>query len=76
MDRNESGSLSEREFKDSVERLGIGLKNDQLSLLWGVIDGEGSGELEFGEFVKLFQLEAILMKLINRCSFASKTIIL
>ena len=50
MDRNESGSLSEQEFQDSVERLGLGLKEDQLELLWSVMDGEGSGELEFEEF--------------------------
>jgi WD40 repeat protein len=65
MDRNASGSLSEQEFQDSTERLGLGLKDDQVKLLWSVMDGEGSGELEFGEFAKLFQLEAILLKLIN-----------
>ena len=65
MDRNESGSLSEQEFQDSVERLGLGLKEDQLELLWSVMDGEGSGELEFEEFQKLFLLEPILLSLIN-----------
>ena len=51
--------------QDSVERLGLGLKEDQLSLLWSVMDGEGSGELEFEEFQKLFLLEPILLSLIN-----------
>ena len=65
MDQNGNASLSKDEFRISVDRLGFGLTEDQVSLLWQIMDGEGSGQLEFEEFERLFSLQGILEKVIN-----------
>jgi Ca2+-binding EF-hand superfamily protein len=65
MDRDGTPGLSEAEFQDACKRLGLGLTDDQVRLLWQLMDGDGAGTLEFDEFERIFNVEPILEKLVT-----------
>lgn len=65
MDHDENGNLGQQEFQAAVNRLGLGLTQEQVDLIWGLMDPDGGGSLDFAEFMALFQLEERLIKIIN-----------
>ena len=49
-DRDANGSLSEKEFHSAMNRLGLGLSNEESKNLFDLIDEDGSGQISFHEF--------------------------
>ena len=41
MDHDENGNLGQQEFQNSVDRLGFGLTQEQVDLIWGLMDPDG-----------------------------------
>ena len=53
-DTNKDGAIDEREFRRGLTRLNIGLSEQQVEDLLAVIDRDGSGAIEYGEFEEMF----------------------
>ena len=51
MDQNHDGSISSRELKHAIRRLGVRVSNDQVRKLMRKLDTNGDGVLDIGEFV-------------------------
>merc|ERR1719427_2404841 len=52
-ERGDSGDLTFNQFKKAVERLGMELKADQVRRLFGEVDEDGNGKVDFEEFLRL-----------------------
>ena len=52
-DKDNSGSIDANELRDAMKALGIYLKMDQITQLIQRIDKDGSGVVEFDEFMAL-----------------------
>ena len=51
LDRDKDGCVSHVEFSRGMHRLGLGLTNKQINTLIKHMDKDGSGEIEYNEFV-------------------------
>ena len=49
-DRDANGYLDEKEFRDAMNRLGLGLSKEESKGLFDLIDEDGSGQIDFHEF--------------------------
>lgn len=57
MDKDGDGTLDEDEFKQAMERLGVGLTDNQLSKVMRAIDKDGEGTIDYNEFVEKVGLD-------------------
>ena len=74
MDQDGDNNLNKEEFRGSVERLGLGLTEQQVGELWTIMDPGGDGELDSDEFQKLFTLQGVLEKVINSDEIEMKVV--
>jgi Ca2+-binding EF-hand superfamily protein len=51
MDKDKGGYLSEKEFGTALDRLGLGLSEQQKAEVLAVVDADGSGTVEYSEFI-------------------------
>jgi Ca2+-binding EF-hand superfamily protein len=51
MDKDGGGSISTVEFRDAIQRLGLGLSEEQTAAVVGTLDADGNGEIVYEEFV-------------------------
>ncbi len=52
-DVDKSGSISKEELKQALKNLGIDAKNQTLQNMITDLDADGSGKIEFDEFIKM-----------------------
>merc|ERR1712195_228039 len=52
-DADASGSIDVRELKAAMRALGFGIKNEELKKMVADVDTDGSGMIEFGEFLEM-----------------------
>merc|ERR1712151_561409 len=52
-DSDKSGSIDYRELKAAMQALGFDVKNDELKKMITDIDADGSGHIEFPEFLEM-----------------------
>ena len=53
IDKDGSGDLDHREFKMAMDRLGLGLTEQQIAQCIQVLDKDGDGEVSLSEFMAL-----------------------
>ena len=53
IDKDGSGDLDHREFKTAMDRLGLGLTEQQIAQCIQVLDKDGDGEVSLSEFMAL-----------------------
>ena len=51
MDKDGGGSVSVQEFGDAIQRLGLGLSEEQKAAVVATLDADGNGEIVYEEFV-------------------------
>ena len=57
VDKDAGGTIDSAELEKALKRLGFGLTPAQLKEVLGVVDTNGSGEVEYTEFIKLLGME-------------------
>ena len=57
MDVDTDGVLSRREFSRALKRLGVGLPDKEVHVLFAQLDVNMNGSIEYGEFVRMFEHE-------------------
>ena len=57
MDKDGDGTLDEDEFKNAMNRLGVGLSEGQLAKVMAAIDTDGEGSIDYTEFVERVGLD-------------------
>lgn len=55
-DEDGGGSIDRDELKNAFTKLGVSVSEEELDQAFGVLDKDGSGELDFNEFLQLFQM--------------------
>ena len=63
IDKDGSGDLDHDEFRVAMDRLGLGLTNDQIVQCIEVLDKDGDGEVSYAEFMEL--VKAPVKKAVN-----------
>ena len=56
MDRDKGGTLSTEEVKQLMELLGMKVRQEELEQLVSEIDVDGSGQVDFEEFLQVCRL--------------------
>lgn len=52
-DKDNSGNIDANELRDAMKALGIHLKRDEIDAMMYRVDKDGSGTIEFDEFMAL-----------------------
>ena len=55
LDRDKDGTVTHEEFKRGMHRLGVGLTDKQITVMLKHMDKDGSGDIEYNEFIKMFE---------------------
>lgn len=55
MDRDNSGSVDTEEFREALERMGLGVTESQMDQLVAELDTDGDGEISYAEFMSIMQ---------------------
>lgn len=55
LDRDKDGTVTHEEFKRGMHRLGVGLTDKQITVMLKHMDRDGSGDIEYNEFIKMFE---------------------
>jgi UMP-CMP kinase len=66
LDRDKDGTVTHEEFKRGMHRLGIGLTDKQITVMLKHMDKDNSGEIEYNEFVQMFQEAHVEHKRVQR----------
>ena len=66
LDRDKDGCVSHTEFSRGMHRLGLGLTDKQINLLINHMDKDSSGEIEYNEFVRMFEEAHVEHKRVQR----------
>ena len=56
-DDNRSGSLDSEEFKKAMHDFRIGLRDNQVQIMFNIFDRDGSGEISYEEFLRTIRGE-------------------
>jgi hypothetical protein len=71
LDRDSSGSIDRAEFRQGIQRLGLGLTEPQIMEMVEVFDEDGNGEIDRGEFLALVNAPSVDVSTVARVQWQS-----
>ena len=60
-DLDNSGMVSRKELDRALDLMNISIPPDELDYMWAEVDRDGSGEIDYEEFIKVFSGDAVQM---------------